>query len=78
MVYTTIGKENKRHQIAVSEAMLDALKRCRKYLNLSPIPSSADHAPLLSRIKGKVYIRAAVLIIFIKLSNIVLISQLGN
>jgi hypothetical protein len=32
--------------------MLDALKRWRRYLNLSPLPSSADDSALLPKIKG--------------------------
>ena len=51
--FMTIGKGNKQRQIAVSEAMLDALKRWRKYLNLSPLPSTADNSPLLPRTRGK-------------------------
>ncbi|WP_304985143.1 tyrosine-type recombinase/integrase [Coxiella-like endosymbiont] len=51
--FMTVGKGNKQRQIAVSEAMLEALKRWRKHLNLSPLPSPADNSPLLPRIKGK-------------------------
>ncbi len=51
--FTTIGKGNKQRQIAVSNAMLRALKDWRKHLNLSPLPSPADHTPLLPKIKGK-------------------------
>ena len=51
--FVTVGKGNKQRQIAVSEAMLEALKRWRKHLNLSPLPSPADNSPLLPRIKGK-------------------------
>jgi len=39
--------------MAISEAMSKALKRWRKYLGLSPLPSPADNSPLLPRTKGK-------------------------
>lgn len=50
--FTTVGKGNKERQIAVSETMLKALKRWRKYLKLSPLPSPADDSPLLPKTKG--------------------------
>lgn len=50
--FTTVGKGNKERQIAVSETMLKALKKWRKYLNLSPLPSPADDSPLLPKTKG--------------------------
>jgi site-specific recombinase XerD len=51
--FTTVGKGNKERQIAVSEAMLHALKRWRKHLDLSPLPSPADYSPLLPKQKGR-------------------------
>ncbi len=51
--FTTVGKGNKKRQIAVSDAMLNALKRYRKYLGLSALPSPADTTPLLLKTKGK-------------------------
>ncbi|MDF1646947.1 MAG: tyrosine-type recombinase/integrase [Legionellaceae bacterium] len=51
--FTTVGKGNKERQIAVSEAMLEALKRWRKHINLSPLPSPADYSPLLPKQKGR-------------------------
>ena len=51
--FTTVGKGNKQRHIAVSNTMLTALKRWRKYLGLSPLPSPADNSPLLPKIKGK-------------------------
>jgi site-specific recombinase XerD len=51
--FTTVGKGNKERQIAVSEAMLDALKRWRLHLGLSLWPSAADYTPLLPRVKGQ-------------------------
>lgn len=51
--FTTVGKGNKERQIAVSEAMLEALKRWRKYLACSPLPSPADYAPLIPKNRGR-------------------------
>jgi site-specific recombinase XerC len=50
--FTTVGKGNKQRQIAVSEAMLNALKCWRKHLNLPSLPTPADTSPLLPRKKG--------------------------
>lgn len=50
--FTTVGKGNKERQIAVSDAMLASLKRWRKHLSLSALPSPADHSPLIPKIKG--------------------------
>lgn len=50
--FTTVGKGNKQRHIAVSNSMLDALKRWRGHLGLSPLPSPADNSPLLPKIKG--------------------------
>lgn len=68
--FTTVGKGNKQRQIAVSDAMLNALKRWRHYLILSQLPSPADASPLLPKIKGfgpissTTYIRKLVQICF--------------
>ncbi len=51
--FKTVGKGNKARQIAVSNAMLNALKRYRKYLGLPTLPSAADKTPLLSKTRGK-------------------------
>jgi len=51
--FTTVGKGNKERQIAVSDEMLHALKRWRKYLGLTQLPSHVDDSPLLPKIKGK-------------------------
>ncbi|OGT09008.1 MAG: integrase [Gammaproteobacteria bacterium GWE2_37_16] len=51
--FNTVGKGNKQRQIAVSDAMLEALKRYRKFLGLSQLPSPADNSPLLPKEKGK-------------------------
>ncbi len=57
--FTTVGKGNKERQIAVSDSMLNALKRWRKHFNLSPYPSPADNSPLLPKTKGKGPIKSA-------------------
>lgn len=51
--FTTVGKGNKQREIAVSDAMLQALKRWRKFLGLPVLPSPADHSPLLPKKNGK-------------------------
>lgn len=51
--FKTVGKGNKERNIAVSNNMLNALKRYRKYLGLSALPSAADKTPLLLKVKGK-------------------------
>jgi len=50
--FTTVGKGNKQRQIAVSDAMIDALKRWRKHLGLSSLPTPADQTPLLPKSYG--------------------------
>ncbi len=50
--FITVGKGNKQRQIAVSNAMLLALRRWRLHLNLSPLPSPADQSFLLPKLKG--------------------------
>lgn len=50
--FITVGKGNKQRQISVSDAMLEALKRYRKYLGLSLYPTPGERTPLLSRNKG--------------------------
>jgi len=51
--FTTVGKGNKERQIAVSDSMLNALKRWRKHLRLPPLPSIDDQTPLISKERGK-------------------------
>jgi len=51
--FTTVGKGNKERQIAVSDAMLAALKRWRKFQNLSVLPSPADATPLFPLHRGQ-------------------------
>ena len=51
--FKTVGKGNKLRQIAVSNDMLDALKRYReKYLKLPPLPTPGEKTPLLSHIRN--------------------------
>ncbi|NER93493.1 MAG: site-specific integrase [Symploca sp. SIO1B1] len=50
--FTTVGKGNKMRQIAVSDAMLLGLKRWRRYLGLSSLPSPADSSPLVPKLRG--------------------------
>jgi integrase len=50
--FTVIGKGNKEREIAVNNTMLNVLKRWRKHLNLTTLPSPADNSPLLPKIKG--------------------------
>ncbi len=49
--FTTVGKGNKQREIAVSDAMLTALKRWRRFLGLIALPSPADHSPVLPKLK---------------------------
>jgi integrase len=51
--FKTVGKGNKMRQIAVSPPMLAALKRWRKHLGLSPLPSVEDQVPLIPKAIGK-------------------------
>lgn len=51
--FTTVGKGNKQRNIAVNQAMLNALIRWRQYLNFSPkLPTPLDISPLLPKLKG--------------------------
>lgn len=50
--FITVGKGNKQRQIAVSDAMLTALRRWRSYLDLTPLPSAADQSPILPKSRG--------------------------
>lgn len=48
--FITVGKGNKKREIAVSDAMLSALKRWRSFLKLPSLPNPADHFPLLPKL----------------------------
>ncbi len=47
--FITVGKGNKKREIAVSDAMLSALKRWRSFLGLPTLPPPTDHSPLLPK-----------------------------
>ena len=51
--FTTVGKGNKERQIAVSDTMLFALRRWRKFQGHSALPSLADNAPLFPVHRGQ-------------------------
>jgi site-specific recombinase XerD len=50
--FSTVGKGNKQRNITVSDAMLEALKRWRKYLGLSALPAPNDNSPLIPKERG--------------------------
>lgn len=51
--FKTVGKGNKERDIAVSDSMLDALKRYRNYLDLSDLPRLGETLPLIRKTRGK-------------------------
>lgn len=51
--FRTVGKGNKERSIAVSDAMLTALKRYRQTLGLSALPYPGEITPLLNKEKGQ-------------------------
>ena len=51
--FKTIGKGNKERSIPVSDDLLKALKRYRKTLDLTALPSPQEDTPLLPKQKGK-------------------------
>lgn len=51
--FKTTGKGNKERHIAVSKSMLDALKRWRKHLKLTLLPSPGEATPLIPKQIGK-------------------------
>ena len=50
--FTTVGKGNKQRNITVSDAMFASLKRWRKYLGLSALPSPDDNSYLIPKARG--------------------------
>ncbi|WP_281557543.1 site-specific integrase [Thalassomonas sp. RHCl1] len=48
-----IGKGNKSRKITVSDEMIAALKRYRRFLNLPAMPTLGEHTPLVAKQKGK-------------------------
>ncbi len=51
--FTTVGKGNKERDISVSDAMLDALRRFRGFLGMTPLPLPGESSPLIPKIRGK-------------------------
>lgn len=51
--FLTVGKGNKERIIAVSDAMLLALQRYRRFLKLSPLPAPGETTPLLMKTRGR-------------------------
>jgi integrase len=51
--FKVVGKGNKERDISVSDDMLEAFKQYRLSLNLSPLPSPIDDAPLIPKFIGK-------------------------
>lgn len=52
--FTTVGKNNKERDIAVSQTMLIALKRWRKHLgSMTVLPTASDNMPLIPKVKGQ-------------------------
>ncbi len=50
--FKTLGKGNKERHIAVSKSMLAALKRWRKHLKLTALPSPGETTPLIPKQVG--------------------------
>jgi integrase len=51
--YTTIGKGNKIRDVAVPDELLNALKKYRESIGLSPLPHRDEATPLFLKQKGK-------------------------
>lgn len=51
--FTTVGKGNKERDISVSDAMLNALRRFRRFLGMTPLPLTGEATPLIPKIRGK-------------------------
>ncbi len=50
--FFTVGKGNKEREIAVSDEMLDALKRYRISRGLGPLPSHGESVPLIHKLNS--------------------------
>jgi site-specific recombinase XerD len=50
--FKTVGKGNKARQVAVSRAMLEALKAYRVNLGLTPYPTLGEKTPLISHVNN--------------------------
>lgn len=51
--FHVLGKGNKSREITVSDEMLNALRRYRGYLGLSPLPMAGERTPLIPKLIGK-------------------------
>lgn len=51
--FTTVGKGNKLRDVAVPDAMLDALKRYRLQRNLTSLPVRGEMTPLVAKDRGR-------------------------
>lgn len=51
--FSTVGKGNKLRDVAVPDEMLEALKRYRASLNLSPLPAREENIPLIHKQRGQ-------------------------
>jgi site-specific recombinase XerD len=51
--FTTVGKGNKMREVAVPDAMLEALKRYRQHYGLTPLPTREEPTPLLFKQRGR-------------------------
>ncbi len=51
--FHVVGKGNKNRTVTVCNDMLNALKRYRISLSLSPLPSPNEQVPLIAKVKGK-------------------------
>lgn len=51
--FKVLGKGNKLRNISVSDGVLKALRRYRKHLNLTALPTPGEQTPLISKIRGK-------------------------
>ena len=51
--FTTVGKGNKIRDVAIPDTMLNILKRYRKSLDLSPLPTRSEQTPLIQKQRGK-------------------------
>lgn len=51
--FTTVGKGNKQRSIAVSDTMLNALRRYRTSRALSALPTPGEAAPLIPKTRGQ-------------------------
>jgi len=50
--FKTVGKGNKERIVAVSDAMLNALKRFRLSMGMTRLPTRGETTPLLTKTKG--------------------------